>query len=115
MVNRVVSGAHYGWRDWLMQRFTAAFMALYSVFILGYLWRQAPLDFMRWQALFQPQWMRLATLLFLLSLMLHAWVGVRNIFMDYVRHTLVRLLLHGVAILLLVAYAAWAVQILWSV
>jgi len=44
-----------------------------------------------------------------------AWVGVRNIFMDYVPYTLLRLLLHGVAILLLAAYTAWAVQILWSV
>ena len=31
MVERIVSGAHYGLRDWLMQRVTAVVMALYAL------------------------------------------------------------------------------------
>lgn len=115
MVNRVVSGAHYGLKDWLLQRVTAGVMALYTVFMAGYLMLQPSLDFAAWQGVFHSLPVRLASLLFLFSLFLHAWVGMRDIFMDYVHSTALRLGLHVTVILALVAYAAWAMQILWSV
>jgi len=114
MVKRVVSGAHYGLRDWLMQRVTAVVMALYTLFLGGFILTR-PLSFDSWHGLFHSLPVRLASLLFLFSLFLHAWVGMRDIFMDYVHPTVLRLGLHVVVILALVAYAAWAVQILWSV
>ncbi|MEW5770823.1 MAG: succinate dehydrogenase, hydrophobic membrane anchor protein [Pseudomonadota bacterium] len=115
MVKRVVVGAHYGLKDWLVQRVTAVVMALYSLVLAVFLLVNPAADFAAWQGLFHGQAMRLATLLFLFSLFLHAWVGMRDIFMDYVHPTLVRLTLHVLVILALVAYAAWAAQILWSV
>ncbi|MEQ1668498.1 MAG: succinate dehydrogenase, hydrophobic membrane anchor protein [Sulfuriferula sp.] len=114
MVERVVSGAHYGVKDWLMQRVTAVVMVVYTLFMVGYLLLQPTLDFASWQGLFQYLPVRLASLLFVLSLLLHAWVGMRDIFMDYVHPTAIRLTLHVIVILALIVYAAWAVQILWS-
>lgn len=114
MVNRLVSGAHYGLKDWLIQRVTAVVMALYSLFLIGFFLTQ-PLTFASWQGFFHCLPVRLASLLFLLSVFIHAWVGMRDIFMDYVHPTVIRLALHVAVILALVAYAAWAVQILWSV
>ena len=58
--------------------------------------------------------MRIATFIFFISLFWHAWVGVRDILMDYVKPTGVRLGLQNVALLALAGYAVWAVQILWS-
>jgi succinate dehydrogenase / fumarate reductase membrane anchor subunit len=89
-------------------------MALYTLFMIGFFFTQ-PLTFASWQGLFHSLPVRLFSLLFLFSVLIHAWVGMRDIFMDYVHHTFVRLALHVVVILALVAYAAWAVQILWSV
>ena len=114
MVNRLVSGAHYGLKDWLIQRVTAVVMALYTLFLMGFFLTQ-PLTFAAWQGLFLSLPVRLASLLFLLSVFIHAWVGMRDIFMDYVHPTVIRLTLHVAVILALLAYAAWAVQILWSV
>jgi succinate dehydrogenase / fumarate reductase membrane anchor subunit len=113
MVKRIVSGAHYGLRDWLIQRVTAVVMALYTLFLIGFFITQ-PLTFASWQGLFHNLPMRLASLLFFFSLFAHAWVGMRDIFMDYVHPTVIRLALHVAVILALIAYAAWAVQILWS-
>ena len=90
MVNRDVVGAHYGLRDWLAQRLTAIVMTLYSVLFILVLARARGLDFAGWRQVFAPQWMKLATLLFLVSIFLHAWIGARNIFMDYVKHGGVR-------------------------
>lgn len=114
MVARIITGAHYGLKDWLVQRVTALVMAIYAVLFAGTVLVCSPANYGQWQALFAPQWMRLASLLFFLSLFWHAWIGMRDILMDYIKPTAVRLGLQVVVILLLVAYAAWAVQILWS-
>lgn len=114
MVKRIVVGARYGLKDWLVQRVTALVMAVYTLLFAGMLIFCTPSDFQSWRALFEPQWMRLATLVFVLSLFWHAWIGMRDILMDYFKSTLLRLALQVVVALLLVAYAGWAIQILWS-
>jgi succinate dehydrogenase / fumarate reductase membrane anchor subunit len=114
MVNRVVTGAHYGLRDWLAQRVTAAVMALFTLFIAGYLLLQRGVDYDVWTGLFSNNVMRSFALLFLLSLFYHAWIGVRDIVMDYVKPTGIRLLVHVLVILTLLMYVIWSVQILWG-
>ncbi len=114
MVNREVSGAHYGLRDWLAQRVTAVVMVIYSVLFVVMLLKLPQFDYGNWKAMWTAPAMRYATLLFLLSLFVHAWIGMRNIFMDYVKNTGVRLALYALVILALVAYSAWAMQILWG-
>jgi succinate dehydrogenase / fumarate reductase membrane anchor subunit len=114
MVNREVTGAHYGLRDWLAQRVTAVVMVIYSIVFLVMLCKMPQFDYASWKTMWGTQWMRFASLLFLLSLFVHAWIGMRNIFMDYVKNTGVRLTLYALVILALVAYGAWAVQILWG-
>jgi succinate dehydrogenase / fumarate reductase membrane anchor subunit len=115
MVNRIVSGAHYGVRDWLAQRITAVVMAVYLLFLAGFLLSHQPLQYADWQSLFQCQLFRLASLLFLLSLYLHAWIGMRDILMDYIKPTGIRLAGEVSVILVLILYLAWSVQILWGV
>ena len=115
MVNREVVGAHYGLRDWLAQRVTAIVMTMYTLLFTVMVLCEPKIDYSSWRMLFTPQWMKLATLLFLVSLYLHAWVGVRNIFMDYIKSSGLRLVLHALAIAWLVACAGWSVQILWGI
>lgn len=115
MVKRIVVGAHYGLRDWLVQRVTAAVMAVYALLFVLVVVAARPTNYAAWTALFSGQAMKLATFLFLVSLFFHAWVGMRDILMDYVKPVSVRLGLEVVVALLLVAWAGWAIQILWSV
>lgn len=114
MVDRTVTGARYGLRDWLMQRITAIVMVFFTLFMAAFLLTHQPLHFDEWESLFHNQWMRFASLLFLLSLYLHAWVGIRDIAMDYLHHTALRLAVEVLAILALIIYTAWSVQILWG-
>lgn len=113
MVDRVVVGAHYGLRDWLAQRITAAIMAVYTVIVLVVLLTGAPIGYAVWKDLFAQGWMRVATLLFAASLGWHAWVGMRDILMDYVKPAGARLALEVVVLLAIAGYLAWTVQILW--
>jgi succinate dehydrogenase / fumarate reductase membrane anchor subunit len=112
VVKRVIVGAHYGTRDWLAQRITAVVMAVYTIFALA-VFASTPSTYEAWKALFAQGWMRIATLLFMASLAWHAWVGVRDILMDYVQHDGLRLALQVATVLLLAGYAGWAIEILW--
>ena len=115
MVNRELAAiAHYGWRDWLVQRVTAVVMLVYTLFVLAVIVSLPQLDYDHWRSLWELTVMRYATILFVVSVLLHAWVGVRNIFMDYVKDTGLRLVLYVLVILTLIAYGVWAWQILWG-
>lgn len=114
MVKRDVVGAHYGLRDWLAQRITAIVMTLYTLLFVAVVAGMPQFDYVHWKALWAAPLMRYATFLFMASLAVHAWVGVRNIFMDYIKPVGLRLALHVVVILALVGYAAWSIQILWG-
>jgi succinate dehydrogenase / fumarate reductase, membrane anchor subunit len=111
MQKRIVVGAHYGFRDWLGQRATAVLMALYTVLFLGVLLAKKPTDYLSWYGLFSPVWMKVATLTFFACLFYHAWVGIRDIWMDYVKPTGLRLVLQVGTIVYLVACGMWALKI----
>ena len=110
---RIVVGAHYGLRDWLSQRVTAALMAVFTVVLIAQVLFGAPMGYERWAGIFSSQWMKVLTFIVILSLAWHAWVGVRDIWMDYVKPVGVRLLLQVLTISWLVGCAGWAIQVLW--
>ena len=113
MVKRLVVGAHYGFRDWLAQRVTAVVMAIYTVYMLVRVFSLPAYDNAAWRSLMAGGFTKFVTFLFALSLFYHAWVGVRDIWMDYVKPISVRLTLHVITLLALVGYAGWVAQILW--
>ena len=113
-MKRVVTGAHYGLRDWLAQRITAVIMAACTVLAACVLLSKGTMNYAAWRELFSQGWVRVATLLFMASLVWHAWVGVRNILMDYLKPVSVRLTFQVVVIVLLVGYIGWTIQVLWG-
>lgn len=110
---RLVVGAHYGLRDWLAQRVTALLMALFTLLVLLQLLMPGELGYERWASIFAPMWMKSLTFVVILALAWHAWVGVRDVLMDYVHSTGVRLLAQIFTIVWLLACAGWALQVLW--
>lgn len=106
--------AHYGWRDWLSQRVTAAVMLLYTLLILAIVMWNGGLDHALWRSLFANAAFRLASFLFMIAVLYHAWVGVRNIAMDYLKPVWLRLTFQVAVICALVAYLGWTIQVLWG-
>ena len=112
---RLVVGAHYGVRDWLAQRVTAIVMVAYVAILLISFLTGCNFSYEGWAGLFAQQWFKLFSLVTFVALFYHAWVGVRDIWMDYVKSAGLRLTLQIATMLWLIACAAWTVQILWSV
>ena len=110
---RLVVGAHYGLKDWIAQRATAVVMAVYTVILLAAFLTGNDFSYQGWAGLFARQWFKIATFITFLSLLYHAWVGMRDIWMDYIKPMSIRLVLEVATVLWLVGCAGWAVQILW--
>jgi succinate dehydrogenase / fumarate reductase, membrane anchor subunit len=110
---RTVVGAHYGLRDWLAQRVTAVLMALYTVVLIIQVLVAPPMGYDAWSAIFAAQWMKFLTFVVIIALLYHAWVGVRDIWMDYIKPVGLRLALQVFAIVWLVGCAGWSIQVLW--
>ena len=106
-------GAHSGLRDWLLQRLTAVVMALYTLGFAACLLVGPPATYADWRTLFAGPFVRLATLFFVAALLYHAWVGMRDIVMDYVKPMGLRLGLQAVIGSVLLFYLIWAGSILW--
>ena len=111
---RIVVGAHYGTRDWLAQRVTAVLMALFTLLVLAQvIFSKGPINYEQWAGIFAAQWMKVLTFSVILALLYHVWVGMRNIWMDYIKPVGIRLTLHVFTLVWLLGCAGWGVQVLW--
>jgi succinate dehydrogenase / fumarate reductase membrane anchor subunit len=98
----------------MWQRITAGIMALYSIITVARVSFGAPFTPVSWKAFFTPPLFKLLTLLFILALLYHAWLGVKEILMDYVHNKKIASVLEAVVTLAVASYAGWAVVIVWN-
>ena len=111
---RIVVGAHYGLRDWLAQRVTAALMALFTLLLLAQvIFSKGPIGYDKWAGIFSSQWMKMLTFTIIIALAYHVWVGMRDIWMDYIKPVGLRLALQVFTMVWLLACAGWGIQVLW--
>lgn len=114
MVKRKLTGAHYGLGDWIYQRVTAVVMLAYTVLlIVGLLF--LPNTYEAWRSFFSLTLVQIFTQVTVLALAVHAWVGVRDIWMDYAKPLSVRLSLHVLTLLWLVGVVIYSVKVIWGV
>ncbi|GAA5235044.1 succinate dehydrogenase, hydrophobic membrane anchor protein [Verticiella sediminum] len=116
---RLTVGAHYGVKDFIAQRVTAVILVIYTVILLIKALATPAFTYEGWVGMFNFHWFSLpvgqmlATLA-MLAVVYHAWIGVRDIWMDYVKPAGIRLLLQVLTILWLLGAVVYAAQILWS-
>lgn len=109
---RVAGSAHAGLGEWLVQRATSVYLAGFLVYlVLRFAIDPLP-DYAAWHAWFGQGPVRIAWGLFFLSLLLHAWVGMRSVYMDYLHSAGLRVAATFLTGFGLLALALWAAQIL---
>ena len=115
MVKSVLGVNHQGLRDWLYQRMSAVFMAIYVIGLFIYFILHSDFTYYDWHSLFAQWWVKIATILFFLSILVHAWVGMWTIFTDYITCSVVRLILNTVIFFGLAGCLLATLLILWGV
>ena len=104
-----------GLRAWLVQRITALYLALFLVYALVHLTLSPPMSFDDWRAWVSHPGVSVAIALFFAALLLHAWIGIRDVILDYVHNVALRLVvLVGVG-MVLVAQGLWVLRVLYGV
>lgn len=103
---------HPGLRPWLLQRVSAVYLGVYTVYLFWHFARHTPSDFAAWQSWVASPTVNVSAVLFFLALLLHVWVGLRDVLMDYVRSAATRLIANALLLLTLAACGLWALRIL---
>ncbi len=114
MVDNVTSLTGNGLKDWLLQRFSAVFIGIYTVFLLSFIMLHTPLTYPVWHGLFQNTLMRIASVTVLFLLILHAWIGIWTVSTDYVKNTFVRISLQALIAIGFIGLLIWGIDIFWG-
>jgi succinate dehydrogenase / fumarate reductase membrane anchor subunit len=115
MLIELLTKKYPGMRLWLAQRLSAVVMAVYLVIFALLLLLKQPVGYEGWLELMSPLWWRLFTLLFFISLVMHAWLGVRDVFKDYIFNIKLRAVMQILVDVLLIVYLLWSGVILWGI
>lgn len=115
MVKSVLGVNHRGLTDWLIQRVSAILLAIYIVGLSTYIIMHPDINYAEWHSLFAQTWMKIATILLLLALLFHAWVGVWTVLTDYVKHYVLNIVIQIIVVLALIAFFFIGLQIVWGV
>ena len=108
----VKTASHSGLRDWLIQRVSAVVIGLYLIFMLLFFFENQPVYFAQWHALFNNALVKIATLVALIAVLWHAWIGLWTVLTDYIKQVGLRLTLQSLVIILLLSYFLWGIEIL---
>jgi succinate dehydrogenase / fumarate reductase membrane anchor subunit len=106
--------AHSGLTEWLLQRATALYLAAFLLYLAFRLLTDPPADHEAWRAWFAPGGARIAWALAFAALLIHAWIGLRSVYIDYLRPLSLRLAAYLLTALGLLALALWCAQVLLS-
>lgn len=101
-----------GMKAWALQRLSAVYLGLYLVYFIGALLLAKPEGYAAWQQWLGQPLMSIATLVFVLALLLHTWIGIRDIFMDYVHPLSLRIVLLALLLLSLIGFGLWTGKLL---
>ena len=122
MVTNVTSFGRSGLYDWVVQRVSAVFLLLYILFLVCVFVSNPNMQYQEWQALFANNAVRIFSLIALLSLCAHAWIGMWTIATDYLTSKMlgasankIRFIFELLCLVALFVYFIWGVQILWSI
>ncbi|HYF97405.1 MAG TPA: succinate dehydrogenase, hydrophobic membrane anchor protein [Coxiellaceae bacterium] len=114
MVESIGCLGRNGLSAWVIQRISSVIIGLYALFLIAFFVCHPELNYEQWTHLFSCEWMKIATILVLLSLVAHAWIGLWTVITDYVKCTILRFILEIGLILGLLAYIVWGVRVLWG-
>ena len=112
MVAGVLSLARSGLRDWIFQRISALNLGLYVMVLLGFFITHSPLTFDQWKAFFHMASMEVFSLMALLSLLIHSWIGVWTVITDYIKPLYLRASAQVLLITGLALFFAWGLRII---
>lgn len=114
MVSNASALGRNGVHDWLLLRASAILITLYILYIIGFVLITDTLTYDLWRGFFASSFTKVFTLLTLLSILVHGWIGMWQVLTDYVKSTSLRLILQLVIVVALLVYAIYGTVVVWG-
>ncbi|MFG1496556.1 succinate dehydrogenase, hydrophobic membrane anchor protein [Saccharospirillum sp. HFRX-1] len=115
MVRSITNLSRSGLADWMIQRISAVLLATYTLFVLGVFIANPDLGYAEWRNLFSQFWVKIYTLITLLALVGHIWVGMWTVATDYLKNAWVRFIVLFVIAVTAFVYLVAGVSAVWGV
>lgn len=103
-----------GVKDFLVQRVSALILAIYTIVLIAIMCTKSPMTYGAWAAMFHNPCMQFVTLLAVIALIAHAWVGIWTILGDYIHCAWARSVLMLIFVIAFLGYIVWMIEILWG-
>ncbi|MCJ2375701.1 succinate dehydrogenase, hydrophobic membrane anchor protein [Vibrio sp. ZSDZ34] len=114
MVKHVSSVGRNGVHDFLLIRATAILMTLYTIYIVSFCAFSGDISYISWSQFFGGTFTKVFTMLALVSVLIHAWIGLWQVLTDYIKCSKLRGALLLVVISILLSYFFSGFFILWG-
>ncbi len=101
-----------GMQAWLVQRFSAIYIVLFAIILTMILWGGEELSYPTWVALFAQPWLQVMSSLFVVALLFHAWIGLRDVILDYIKPVGIKMLVMSAIVFMLLASGFWLLRAL---
>ncbi|WP_017445579.1 succinate dehydrogenase, hydrophobic membrane anchor protein [Gayadomonas joobiniege] len=115
MVKNAATVGRSGPHDFILVRASAIVMLAYAIFMIVFLATTPELTYAIWSDLFSAVWVKVFTLIALISLTAHAWIGLWQVLTDYVKPAGTRLFLQFFLNIIAIAYLLTGAVVLWGV
>lgn len=109
---RAIGSVQHGFGEWLLQRLTALFLAGFAIWLVLTFVMDPPVGFQGWKVWMSAGTVRLAFAMALFSILVHAWLGMRSVFLDYLKPLWLRIFMHLLMAVYLTTLAFWSAHIL---
>ncbi len=110
-----MSNSPTGLREWIIQRVSALYMAAYIIFLFIYLLVHPHLDYQDWSSFFRCPWVQVLSLIFVVGMVWHAWIGIWTVITDYIKIPCIRMIVQLAVIFALFVYLFWSIAIIWAI
>jgi succinate dehydrogenase / fumarate reductase membrane anchor subunit len=101
-----------GLRPWVIQRVSSVYIALFVIYLVYSSFTAGQINFESWREwLFNPA-NSVGVGLFIIAILFHAWIGVRDVVLDYVHDIMLRIFVLALIVGVLAGSGLWAFRIL---
>lgn len=102
-----------GFRAWVFQRISALYLALYTLFLCWFFLFTPPASYAEWKEIVATPAFNISLLFCVCFLLFHAWVGTRDIIIDYIHPLMIRVVTLTILALGLIGSGLWIVKYLF--
>jgi len=101
-----------GLRPWVIQRVSAVYIVLFIIYTCYCYFTALAIDYEAWKGWLYDPFNTTVTGIFVIAVLFHAWIGMRDVVLDYVHNIMLRIFVFGILVGVLIGSGLWVFRIL---